>query len=196
MAKTIDFYFDFSSPYGFYGSLFIDNLGVDTSWRPYLMGAAMKETGIPALIDVPYKREYAWIDLKRTARLNNEKFWMPSYFPFASVQVCRAFYVIENLNGHAQAKEFAVNAMRNIWTRGGSNMSDINDIVELSGIKNLQDLIGNQPIKDRLRAVTNEALKRGCWGSPHYFVNDGDASEHFWGSDKRWQIERWLDKPW
>ncbi len=49
MAEPIDFYFDFSSPYGYLGSLSIDAVaakhGREVTWRPYMMGAAFPITG-------------------------------------------------------------------------------------------------------------------------------------------------------
>lgn len=195
MSKTIDFYFDFSSPYGYFGSLFVEELGVETTWRPYLMGAAMKETGIPALVEIPYKRDYAALDIMRTARLHGVAFSMPSYFPFMSVKVCRAFYAIEEAQGQAAAKAFAAKVMAAVWGKG-PNMTETEAILSLSDMADLGDAMAAQEIKDRLRAETEAAMKRGCWGSPHFFINEGEASEHFWGCDKRAQMEMWLKEAW
>ena len=49
MAEPIDYYFDFSSPYGYAASGRIDALaarhGRDVRWRPILLGAVFKVTG-------------------------------------------------------------------------------------------------------------------------------------------------------
>ena len=195
MTRTIDFYFDFSSPYAYFGSLFVNDLGLPTTWRPYLMGAALKVTGQQILAEVPIKRDYAAIDIARTARLYETTFEMPSYFPFMSVAVCRAFYAIEAAQGQAVAQVFAMKAMRAVWT-GGPDISDKSAILTLADKAYLADAIESQEIKDRLKIETNAAIQRGCWGSPHFFINAGGGSEHFWGCDKRWQIESWLEKPW
>jgi 2-hydroxychromene-2-carboxylate isomerase len=50
--------------------------------------------------------------------------------------------------------------------------------------------INDLVIKDRLRAVTDEAIKRGVFGSPFIFV-DG---EPFWGHDRLGQVEEWLSR--
>lgn len=200
MTQTIDFYFDFSSPYGYFGSLFVDDLGVETRWRPYLMGAAMKETGIPPLVHIPFKRDYAALDIQRTARLHGVDFSIPSYFPFMSVKVCRAFYAIEAAQGHPAAKTFAAKVMQAVWGKG-PNMTETDAIVALCDMAGLAEAMTTQDIKDRLRAETEAAMTRGCWGSPHFFINAGEihagaASEHFWGCDKRTQMEQWLERPW
>ena len=45
------------------------------------MGAALKITGQQILAQTPIKRDYAFADIKRTARLYETDFSMPSYFP-------------------------------------------------------------------------------------------------------------------
>ncbi len=196
MQQTIDFYFDFSSPYAYFASLFVDDLGVETRWVPYLMGVAMKETGLPALIEIPYKRDYALRDIQRTARLYDVAFSIPDYFPFSSVAVCRAFYALEQSQGHAVAKAFAAKAMVAAWSGGGIDLRDPSVLANLSGVADLAHALQDQTIKDKLRDVTAHAMARGCWGSPHFFVNSGETSEHFWGCDTRWQVQKWLERPW
>ena len=195
MMKTLDFYFDFSSPFAYFGSLFVEDLGVETTWRPYLMGAAMKQTGIPPLIEIPLKRDYMAIDLRRMTRLYGVEFSFPSYFPFMSVKVARAFYLIEETQGQPAAKAFAAKVMAAVWGKG-PDMSNAEAIADLAGVEGLESAITGQAIKDRLRAQTDAAIGRGCWGSPHFFINEGDTSEHFWGCDKRDEMERWLTQPW
>jgi 2-hydroxychromene-2-carboxylate isomerase len=50
MAKHIDFYFDFSSPYGYFAAQSVEDLGARwgrvIAWRPFLLGAAFKESGL------------------------------------------------------------------------------------------------------------------------------------------------------
>ena len=205
MTQSIDFYFDFSSPYGYFGSLFVDTLGVETCWRPYLMGAAMKETGLPPLVEVPYKRDYAILDIERMARLYEVDFSFPDYFPFMSVKLCRAFYAIEAAQGQCAAKAFAAKVMAAVWGKG-PDMTETSAILGFSQWAGLETAMAQQSIKDRLRAETEAAMKRGCWGSPHFFLNEDSLnedslnedqrSEHFWGCDKRWQIQQWLERPW
>ena len=60
MAAAIDFYFDFSSPYGYFASTKIDALaakyGREAVWRPFLLGAAMKITGGAPLPSAGWRR--------------------------------------------------------------------------------------------------------------------------------------------
>ena len=72
MPQPLDFYFDFSSPYGYFASTRIDELagryGRDVEWHPILLGVVFKTTGSQPLPQVPMKGEYALHDFKRTAR--------------------------------------------------------------------------------------------------------------------------------
>ena len=95
MPDPIDFYFDFSSPYGYLASRRIDALaakhGRTVNWRPHLIGAAFKATGSQPLLNIPMKGDYARIDIPRAARMHGVPFVMPERFPFLSVAAARAF---------------------------------------------------------------------------------------------------------
>ena len=100
MAQKLEFIFDFSSPYGYLGATVTDQITaefpeLEVVWRPYLMGAAMKQTGIPALVEIPIKSRYVARDMIRSAERLDVPLTMPGNFPFKSVAVCRAFYAIE-----------------------------------------------------------------------------------------------------
>jgi 2-hydroxychromene-2-carboxylate isomerase len=45
-------------------------------------------------------------------------------------------------------------------------------------------------LKTQFRATTDEAIKRGVFGSPFFFVDD----EPFWGSDRLPLIDEWLER--
>ncbi len=100
----IDFYFDFSSPYGYIASCRIDDVGLrhgrEVLWRPYLMGAAMKRTGSAPLVQREMIGDYARRDIARTARRFGIAFNPPPPpFPLASIAPCRAFYWLADRDG-------------------------------------------------------------------------------------------------
>ena len=72
MAAAIEFYFDFSSPYGYLAAQRIDEMveeyGREVDWKPFLLGALFEITGARPLPDVPMKGDYARHDLARNAR--------------------------------------------------------------------------------------------------------------------------------
>ena len=123
MAQKLEFIFDFSSPYGYLGATVTDQITADFPeleivWRPYLMGAAMKQTGIPALVEIPIKSRYVARDMIRSAERLGVPLTMRGNFPFKSVAVCRAFYAIEAEVGQHGAQAFARAAYSACFGRG------------------------------------------------------------------------------
>ena len=64
MTAPLEFHFDFSSPYGYLASARIDALaakhGREVVWKPILLGATFKVTGLPSLPTIPLKGEYSF----------------------------------------------------------------------------------------------------------------------------------------
>ncbi len=195
MSNPIDFYFDFSSPYGYFAASKIEEIasrhGREVTWRPILLGAVFKVTGQQPLAAIPLKGEYMKRDLERTAHLFNVPFQLPSKFPIATTAPARAFYYMMN-NDPALAKRLALA----FYVAYFSDDMDISspevtiEVAALAGVDREQMKQGlNDPaVKDRLRREVDAAIKLGVFGSP-YIVIDG---EPFWGSDRLDQVERWL----
>ncbi|HEX6102775.1 MAG TPA: DsbA family protein, partial [Alphaproteobacteria bacterium] len=73
MAAPIEFWFDFSSPYGYFGSRRIEGIaarhGRTVRWRPFLLGVLFQTTGQSPLLNQPVRGPYARRDIERTSRL-------------------------------------------------------------------------------------------------------------------------------
>lgn len=195
MAAPVDFYFDFSSPYGYLAAQRIDALaarhGREVAWRPMLLGAVFKTTGAEPLVKVPLKREYADRDLRRSARLLGVPFTLPPGFPFASVAACRAYYWLAERDP-GRATELARALYRAAFAEG-RDISGAEAVAEAAaglGVERmaLLDALQEPRVKERLRAEVEAAIERGVFGSPFVFV-DG---EPFWGHDRLDHVERWL----
>ena len=199
MAAPIDFYFDFSSPYGYFAAHKIGDIaarhGRSVTWRPILLGAVFKISGQQPLSTIPLKGDYMSRDLGRTARLYGLPFRLPSKFPIASTAPSRAFYATAD-EDPALANRLALALYDAFFTqdRDISAPEVTLDVAEKLGIDRpkLEAAINSQPIKDRLRREVDAAIAQGVFGSP-YIVVDG---EPFWGSDRLDQVEQWLSKPW
>ena len=87
MSAPIDFYFDFSSPFGYLASCRIEALaakhGRTVNWRPILLGVVFKQTGMVPLTQIPIKGDYSRRDFERSARFHGIAFRMPPVFPIA-----------------------------------------------------------------------------------------------------------------
>jgi len=196
MPDPIDFYFDFSSPYGYLASRRIDGIaakhGRSVTWRPHLIGAAFKTTGSQPLLSIPMKGDYARIDMPRAARLHGIPFVMPEKFPFLSVAAARAFYWLSD-SDPAKAHDLAA-ALYNAVFGEGRDITSADIIVEVAaglGVDGdaLREALGDPAVKARLKAEVAAAVERCIFGSP-YIIVDG---EPFWGHDKLEDVDRWLE---
>ena len=196
MAEPIDFYFDFSSPYGYLGSLSIDAVaakhGREVAWRPYMMGVAFPITGQKPLTQQPLRGDYALRDFARSARLVGAPFVMPGTFPIMALAASRAFYWLVDSDA-AIARELAKALYRAYFSEGRdiSPPAVVVEIAEKLGVDGgaLGEALRDPAIKERLKTVTQGAIDRGIFGSP-WFVVDG---EPFWGADRLGEVDRWLE---
>ena len=196
MAQAIDFYFDFSSPYGYLASTRIDELGARhnraVNWHPLLLGAVFKTTGGQPLITVPIKGEYAARDIARTARFHGIPFRMPAVFPLPTQAAARAMLWMRERLGDAQANAFA-KAVYRAYFIDGADISQPETVLALAqpfgaDPAALSEGMSRQSIKDALRAQVDEAMRRGVFGSP-FVIADG---EPFWGFDRFDQLNAFL----
>lgn len=196
MAKPIEFYFDFSSPYGYLAAQRIDEIGAENkrevSWRPFLLGAVFKTTGGQPLLGIPMKGDYALRDLLRSARLMDIPIAVPKNFPFMSVSACRATYWLSEKDPEA-GKVLALALYR-------AAFAENRNIANPQGVAEVAADLGHDPdeviaavqdprIKDLLKREVDAAIDKGVFGSP-YFIIDG---EPFWGYDRLEDIGVWLE---
>lgn len=195
MAGPIEFYFDFSSPYGYLASAAIDALAAQhrrsVAWRPILLGVVLKETGGRPLADVPMKGDYMRRDVPRAARRLKLAFTWPTVFPFPALAASRAYYWLLGRD-ETLAKLFAT-AVFKAYFGDGRDMTAPESVAEVAGHLGIgqSDLLAavqDPLIKERLRAETESAMKKGVFGSP-YFIVDG---EPFWGHDRIPELAEWL----
>ena len=199
MSNPIEFYFDFSSPYGYFAASKIEDIaarhGRTVTWRPILLGAVFKVTGQQPLPSIPLKSDYVKRDLDRTARLYNVPFKLPTKFPIATTAPARAFYHLNNRDP-ALAKRLAL-ALFVAYFADDVDISKAENTVDIAahaGVDRdeMTQALNDQAVKDRLRREVDAAVALGVFGSP-YIVIDG---EPFWGSDRLDQVEKWLAGGW
>jgi 2-hydroxychromene-2-carboxylate isomerase len=199
MSSTpIDFYFDFSSPYSYIASEWIEALaarhGRTVEWHAMLLGATFQVTEIRSPVSYPLKREYSLRDFERSARFAGVPLKMPEKFPIATQNAARIFWWLHDTEGAGRAVAWARHALRALFARG----VDLSDPVALRALavefgldgSQAQDVWNDPHWKAALKAANDAAIALGVFGAP-FFVIDG---EPFWGNDRRPQIERWLEK--
>lgn len=197
MPEPIDFYFDFSSPYGYLASRRIDALaaahGREVNWRPILLGVAFKATGAAPLPQLPLKGPYSMRDFLRSARFHGIPYRQPTTFPVSTIAAARAFYWLQ-ARDRAQAVEFA-RALYNAYFTEDLDISKPENVIQVAArfgvdAAELGTALNDPAVKEKTKTEVDAAVERGVFGSP-YIVVDG---EPFWGMDRLDQIERWLAK--
>ncbi len=196
-SRHIDFYFDFSSPYSYIASEWIEALAArharTVEWRAILLGATFQATQIKPPVSYPLKREYSLLDFERSARFAGVPLKVPENFPIATQNAARVFWWL-NASDPARAIDWARHGLRAYFARG----VDLSDAVALKALcadfgidaQAAEAAWGDLQWKTRLKAENDAALAQGVFGAP-FFVIDG---EPFWGNDRRPQIERWLEQ--
>jgi 2-hydroxychromene-2-carboxylate isomerase len=191
MTKApIEFWFDFGSSYAYFASLEVEALaerhGREVAWRPFMLGTAFEVTGARGLSGTPLKRDYAGHDWRRIARLRGVAYNPSETHPPIALATMRAFYALEGRDPAAAVK-FAKAAFRAGYVEG-RHVGDLSVVLELSGLP--AEAIAAPEIKALAKARSNEAIGRGVFGSPWFFV-DG---EPFWGWDRMPMIDHWLTR--
>ncbi|TXC66897.1 2-hydroxychromene-2-carboxylate isomerase [Piscinibacter aquaticus] len=197
LPRPIDFYFDFSSPYSYIASEWIDALaarhGRTVNWKAILLGATFQAAELKSPVSYPIKREYSLHDFERSARFAGVPIRNPEKFPIPTQNAARVFWWLADQD-RERATQWARHCLRAYFARG----VDLSDVAQLRALADdfgigadTAEAVWNDPVwKARLKAENEAAIAAGVFGAP-FFVVDG---EPFWGNDRRPQIERWLEK--
>jgi 2-hydroxychromene-2-carboxylate isomerase len=194
MARTLEFFFDFASPYSYLASeqveAIVQRTGAELRWRPFLLGAVFKATGNVPPVSTASKASYLAKDLVDWTRyLGLPEFRMPENFPIHSLKANRLALVAAE---HGRVAPFSHAAFRAPFAEG----KDLGDPKVLEALARAAGLdpekalaqIETPEIKDALRRNTEEAIARGAFGAPTFFVGD----QMFFGSDRLAFVERAL----
>lgn len=199
MSDTIDFYFDFSSPFGYLASerieLIAEKHGRRIVWHPILLGAVFKVTGQAPLTQAPLKGDYSIRDFSRSAREHQIVYKHPDPFPIGAVAACRAtLWLRDNEDASLRKKttDFIHAVFRAFYTQGlditdASVLSELASSLGLDG-EQMAHALAQQSVKDALRNEVDDAIANGIFGSPMMLVDE----EPFWGHDRLEQMDRWL----
>jgi 2-hydroxychromene-2-carboxylate isomerase len=195
---SIQFYFDFISPFGYFASLAIDELtqrhGYAVQWRPMLLGVSvMKVMGLKPLLETPLKGDYLRRQMGRHIRQKGLLLKRQPDDPMMDPRACaRAFYWTAR---HAEpwAKPLARMLLHRYWSEG-EDLTTAQQIVagplpEGMNSMQLSEGIASDDARTLLRSAVDDSLKRGVFGSPTVAVGD----ELFWGVEALPTLERWLE---
>ncbi len=196
MTARIDFFFDLSSPWTRLAFANIrpalDGLDYAITWRPFLVGGVFNAVN-PSVYEsrkpenaARLARSFDW--LKQWAELAGVGMNFPSpHHPLKSVHAMRFCCALED--DQPALERFAQAAFEAYFTHA-RNLDDPAELVAVADETGfdgsaLGEQASSQPIKDRLRANTEDAIARGAFGSPTIFVAGDDGIEHmYFGNDQ------------
>jgi 2-hydroxychromene-2-carboxylate isomerase len=181
MTKRLEFFFDYVSPYTYLANSQVGNLGVDVDYRPMLLGAVMQATGNRPPRTVAAKGRYLEMDIARWAAAYGVPFKWGSLFPQKTVNALRVAIVAER-----QGKFHEVHGplFQAVWVddRDVNDNAVLAEIISNAGMnaEAVLEEISTDAVKGELRANTEEAVERGIFGAPTFFVGD----QMFFGNDR------------
>ncbi|MBN9585713.1 MAG: 2-hydroxychromene-2-carboxylate isomerase [Afipia sp. 62-7] len=189
----LEFFFDCSSPWTYLAFVNIqpmaNELGVEITWKPFLVGGVfntvnktMYETRANP---VPAKQAYTAKDMQDWARLAGIKIKMPpTVFPVNAVKSMRGCIWVQQRHPD-KFLAFATAVFEAYWGDDQDISQDavLTKVCERVGIDPQAFLagIGEQGIKDQLKANTDDAISRGAFGSPTIYL---DKTDMYFGNDR------------
>jgi 2-hydroxychromene-2-carboxylate isomerase len=199
--KRVEFYYDLVSPYSYlaYGRVgrICEENGAELVLRPMLLGAVHKAVGLQAPIEIRPKASYQARDIRRWAEYYGLSLEFPTPFPFRTLKTMRAAKFLQE---RAELEAFTREAFVLYWEEGGApggleetdEDAPISAVARRIGIDPEEVLSGaaNPETKQALRVATSEAVERGVFGAPAFFIDD----EMFWGNDRLHFVEAALQQ--
>lgn len=186
MSEQIEFFYDVGSPYSYFAATQAAELAQETGlpvvWRPFLLGGVFKASGNQPPATLPARAPYLLKDLQRCSAHLGLAFRMPSRFPLNTLVPMRA------LSGMpaAELPAASLKLFRAYWF----------DDLDISSPEVVANLLGaeavargnDEAVKQRLKDNSEEAVRRGAFGAPTFFIGD----EMFFGHDRIPLLKWWL----
>tara|TARA_B100000427_G_C15428928_1_gene559843 strand:- start:94 stop:684 length:591 start_codon:yes stop_codon:yes gene_type:complete len=184
MNKSIEFYFDFISPYTYLAHkriMEIEKLEkIIFIYKPILLGGLHNLRKITPAAFIEAKKKYTIEDCQMIAKKFNIHFKFNDKFPINSLNLMRGVLVLDK----NKIKKYIEKIFNAYWELNLdlSNKEIIEKILKELKIDKDQFFkkINEQKIKDLLRQLTQQAFNKEIFGAPTFVVNN----KLFWGQDR------------
>ena len=187
MSRTIEFYFDFPSPYSYLAHTQLPKIaaeyGATVTYRPFRLRDLMTIVGNrPTTIECKNKNTYAGVDLRRWAKRYNVEFARnPNSGSFDFAALVRGALTA---NEDGRGAEYVTAIYAAVWGKPVdlSQRSGMIEVLERTGFDapRLIERSNNADFIAKLEAVTKAAAERGVFGAPTIFVDE----QMFFGNDR------------
>jgi 2-hydroxychromene-2-carboxylate isomerase len=173
MARSVDWYFDFVSPFSYICLQRLPELGVPVSFKPVLFAGLLNHWGQKGPAEIPSKRKWTYRWCTWQAKALGIAFRFPAEHPFNPLQHLRLAIA-------CGSRPEAVKRIFDAVWMSGANATDAAAFQSLCRALKIEPAdLAADAIKQALRRNTEEAAARGVFGVPT-FVVDGEV---FWGVD-------------
>ncbi len=185
MAKKLEFFYDYVSPYSYLADSQAGKVGgSNLVYRPVFLAAIMQATGNKPPGSIEAKGKYLRKDITRWASRYGVVYKRNPKFPQNTLKALR-LAVVAQRDGVFDKIHSALFAAMFVHQSDLNDDKVLADIMNAAGLDESEtfDRIADQSIKDELKANTDEAVRRGAFGAPTFFVGE----EMFFGND-RWEF--------
>ncbi len=184
MTKSLDFYFDFISPYSFLAYKKLKKINyyskININFKPILLGGLHNLGGITAPAFNERKMKNMKNDCELISKKNSIEFKWNSKFPINTLYLMRGYLAVENESkNNFFEKSFDAYWRDNVDILNEENLQDILKNCRIDNDKFFKE-IQNPKIKEKLKELTNDAFKKDIFGAPTFVVNN----KIFWGQDR------------
>ena len=186
-AATVEFFFDVGSPASYLAWTQLPRLAAETNavvvWRPMLLGGVFKATGNASPVNVPAKGRWMSDDLQRWARRYGVQFGLNPNFPINTLTLMRGAAGMQ-MRDPGRFSDY-VDAIYRAMFETPRNLGDADALVATlreAGFDPAEfaTLVADPEVKAKLIATTEEAVARGVFGAPTFFVGE----QMFFGQDR------------
>lgn len=195
--KSVEFYFDLGSPYSYLAYYRLLQMAeqqeIQIVYKPILLGGVFKATGNRSPIEIPVKGAYSILDMQRWAEYYHIPMQMNPHFPMNTLTLMRILTGVQLL--HLEKFEQVLKLLFDAMFGTPQNLNEptvLAEVLKPSGfsVEDIMSMVQSDVVKQKLITETEQAILRGIFGAPTFFVGD----EMYWGQDRLHFVEQALNK--
>ncbi|HEY8608562.1 MAG TPA: 2-hydroxychromene-2-carboxylate isomerase [Noviherbaspirillum sp.] len=182
--KTIDWYFDFISPFSYLQAELLHTLPADTElrYRPVLLAGLLDHWDNKGPAEIAPKRTWTFEHCAWLAHRQGIPITMPGHHPFNPLPLLRLFIAA---GGSAQAMR---RIFHFVWREGRLPTDEAPFRALLQELRVTPEMLGSDEVKQALRRNGEAAIAAGVFGVPTAVVDN----RCFWGLDATDMLQAWL----
>ena len=195
--KSVEFYFDLGSPYSYLAYYRLLQMAerqeIQIVYKPILLGGVFKATGNRSPIEIPVKGVYSILDMQRWSEYYHIPMQMNPHFPMNTLTLMRILTGVQLL--HLEKFEQVLKLLFDAMFGTPQNLNEPTVLAEVLkpsdvSVEDIMSMVQSDVVKQKLITETEQAILRGIFGAPTFFVGD----EMYWGQDRLHFVEQALNK--